>query len=126
MNNVNLGYGGFGPAHSYAYSMLTLMSAYLKQGGIFMSYKCQDCRHNNNGWCKEKRMNGLKKLNLQECDKYGKAGTILYIERQGKDYYGQPMIMISVNGEQAGLPAAIVKEFLDNPESKNIEIVIPD
>lgn len=29
-------------------------------------YLCKDCEHNNNGWCKELKFNGLKKIT--ECE----------------------------------------------------------
>lgn len=41
-------------------------------------YLCEVCDHNNNGWCKAKRMNGLKKKNVQECKLY--KGEDKYIE----------------------------------------------
>lgn len=39
-----------------------------------MSYICEDCKWNNNGWCKKIGMNGLKKKNIQECDDYSSTG----------------------------------------------------
>lgn len=39
-------------------------------------YLCEICDQNNNGWCKTKKMNGLKKKNIQECKLY-----------KGKDKY---------------------------------------
>lgn len=35
-----------------------------------MSYLCQTCKYNNNGWCNTLRFNGLKKQNIQDCNYY--------------------------------------------------------
>ena len=35
-----------------------------------MSYLCQDCKSNNNGWCIVRKCNGLKKLNITNCNTY--------------------------------------------------------
>ena len=37
-----------------------------------MSYICEDCKNNNNGWCNIQRFNGLKKKNIQNCEYYEK------------------------------------------------------
>ena len=37
-----------------------------------MSYICEDCKNNNNGWCVSKKFNGLKKKNIQNCIAYEK------------------------------------------------------
>lgn len=36
-------------------------------------YLCEKCKWNNNGWCKVRQFNGLKKKNIQGCDKYKEA-----------------------------------------------------
>lgn len=33
-------------------------------------YLCEKCNFNNNGWCKIKQFNGLRKRNIQECNEY--------------------------------------------------------
>ncbi len=33
-------------------------------------YICLNCKHNNNGWCNERKMNGLKKLNIYTCESF--------------------------------------------------------
>ena len=38
-----------------------------------MSYICEDCKNNNNGWCNIQRFNGLKKKNIQNCKYYEKV-----------------------------------------------------
>lgn len=35
-----------------------------------MSYLCQNCKSNNNGWCTVRKCNGLKKLNITSCNTY--------------------------------------------------------
>lgn len=35
-----------------------------------MGYLCQECKSNNNGWCTVRKCNGLKKLNITNCDTY--------------------------------------------------------
>ena len=89
-------------------------------------YLCVECKFNNNGWCKQKKMNGLKKLNIQECDDFKKHGTILTLERQGKDYYGQELMLIKINNEVAEIPVIVLEDFIKDKTCPNREIVIPD
>ena len=35
-----------------------------------MSYMCEQCKNNNNGWCNIKKFNGLKKRNIRDCIYY--------------------------------------------------------
>lgn len=35
-----------------------------------MAYLCEQCKENNNGWCKANKFNGLKKKNIQKCAKF--------------------------------------------------------
>lgn len=35
-----------------------------------MSYLCNDCGNNNNGWCTVRKCNGLKKMNISSCNTY--------------------------------------------------------
>lgn len=35
-----------------------------------MAYLCEQCKENNNGWCKANKFNGLKKKNIQRCAKF--------------------------------------------------------
>lgn len=35
-----------------------------------MAYLCEQCKENNNGWCKANKFNGLKKKNIQRCTKF--------------------------------------------------------
>lgn len=41
-----------------------------------MSYICESCASNNHGWCTVKKCNGLKKMNLQNCNTYEKLNII--------------------------------------------------
>lgn len=34
------------------------------------TYVCEGCLYNNNGWCKVKKINGLKQTNRQYCTNY--------------------------------------------------------
>lgn len=47
------------------------------------NYLCLNCKENNNGWCNEKKTNGLKKKNIQNCDHYktDEVGVKLVDER---------------------------------------------
>lgn len=40
-------------------------------------YLCQNCKHNNNGWCTVKKCNGLKKMNITTCNDFaGKENVV--------------------------------------------------
>ena len=41
-----------------------------------MSYLCQECKSNNNGWCTVRKCNGLKKLNIDSCNTYESRNVI--------------------------------------------------
>ena len=47
-------------------------------------YFCKDCVHNNNGWCKEKKFNGLKKVT--ECESKRVEG---YLSEEGQVQYNE-------------------------------------
>lgn len=44
-----------------------------------MSYLCQDCKSNNNGWCIVRKCNGLKKLNITNCNTYEDKNVVEFI-----------------------------------------------
>lgn len=88
-------------------------------------YLCMKCKHNNNGWCKMRKQNGLKKLNIQECKEYKTDGSKLLIERTNKDYYGQQFISIKINNETIELPEKVLQDFIEDKQLKEIEINIP-
>lgn len=76
-----------------------------------MSYICKDCEHNNHGWCLKKRVNGLKRLNFEQCEFHTDPGTNIYIVKS-TDGIGQPSLSIRINDEEAYIPISIIEEFL--------------
>jgi hypothetical protein len=89
-------------------------------------YLCEECKFNNNGWCKIKKTNGLKQKNIQECDSYKKTGTTLILERGIHDYYGTEMMAIKINDEVFEVPVYVVENFIKNDKNKSIEVNMPD
>jgi len=89
-------------------------------------YLCESCKSNNNGWCKTKKMNGLKQKNIQECDSYKRNGTTLILERGIRDYYGTEMMAIKINDEVFEVPVYVIENFIKNEKNKSIEINLPD
>lgn len=89
-------------------------------------YLCEDCKHNNNGWCKQKRMNGLKKLNIQECENFSRKGTFLILSKGVHDYLGQEIMTIKINDDAVEIPIIIMQEFINGENIKEQEIKIPD
>lgn len=53
-------------------------------------YFCKDCVHNNNGWCKEKKFNGLKKVT--ECESKKIEG---YLSDEEEQSYEKGLARIS-------------------------------
>jgi hypothetical protein len=49
---------------------------------VSKDYLCKDCEYNNNGWCKKKEFNGLKKIT--ECGDKKVEG---YLSEQGQQKY---------------------------------------
>jgi hypothetical protein len=90
------------------------------------NYKCQGCKSNNNGWCKDFNMNGLKAKNIQECKSFRKPGTVFILERESKDYYGQEMVSIEINKEMICIPMIVLEQFINDKEMKRQEVNIPD
>jgi hypothetical protein len=91
-----------------------------------MKYLCENCKFNNNGWCKQKKMNGLKAKNIQECESFRKTGTTFSIKRESKDFYGQELVLVKINDEVAEMPIMILENFIKDKATKNIEVNIPD
>lgn len=89
-------------------------------------YLCEGCKFNNNGWCNKKKINGLKKLNIQECDIFRNNNTMMTIERCAKDYYGQQIIKLQINNEIVEIPEVVLEKFIQNKDIKSQEIKIPD
>ena len=88
-------------------------------------YLCMECKHNNNGWCKVKSKNGLKKLNIQECKYYKNNDSTLLIQRTEKDYYGQQFISIKINNEIVDIPERIIEDFINDKKLQEISVNIP-
>lgn len=92
-------------------------------------YLCQDCIKNNNGWCPEKKTNGLKKLGFvkpSDCSDYvGKetADTFLTI-RKSLDIDKTPHITIAIDNATAYIPTAIIEDFI-NGEGVGLTVRIP-
>lgn len=42
-----------------------------------MKYLCEVCKFNNNGWCRIKKKNGLKKMNIQKCADFENENSTL-------------------------------------------------
>lgn len=89
-----------------------------------MSYLCEKCKNNNNGWCKELRFNGLKKKDIQTCEKFDSTDTLVKIIKS-KDGEDRDSITISVNNETAFIPVSVITDFLSNDTSVSIRISIP-
>jgi hypothetical protein len=89
-------------------------------------YLCQECKSNNNGWCKEFNMNGLKAKNIQECKSFRMSGTVFILERESKDYYGQEMVLVKINDEVAEMPMIVLEQFINDKAMKKQEVNIPD
>ena len=89
-------------------------------------YLCEDCKYNNNGWCKTHKINGLKARNIIQCKEFRKNGTVFKMERESKNYYGQEMVLVSINDEVAEMPIRVIEAFINEKKSKNIEVNIPD
>ncbi|WP_297428956.1 hypothetical protein [Clostridium sp.] len=87
-------------------------------------YLCENCKWNNNGWCKQKQMNGLKKKNILECDSYKAEGTELYISKS-KDAFDVPHLIIKINNEEVFIPTSIITDFVKGT-GNNISTTIPD
>lgn len=49
-----------------------------------MSYICENCSNNNNGWCKVRKFNGLKKKDLQRCPSFDRIN--LDLDSEGDEY----------------------------------------
>ena len=81
-------------------------------------YLCQNCTKNNNGWCPEKQMNGLKKLGFvkpADCSTYEgteNADTFLTM-RKDLDIDGTPHLTITINNEVAYVPTSIIENFIN-------------
>ncbi|WP_252227996.1 hypothetical protein [Clostridium sp. ZBS3] len=89
-----------------------------------MSYICKDCKNNNHGWCLKKKINGLKRLNVEQCDFHNPQGTNVRIVKS-IDGIGEPSLSIFINDEGAFIPVKIVEEFLKG-NAQNIKINIPE
>ncbi|MDK0595797.1 hypothetical protein P5F14_15290 [Clostridium perfringens] len=88
-------------------------------------YKCETCKYNNNGWCNIKKFNGLKKKNIQECEKYKTNATEL-IMYKGIDGLGQDDITIKINNEEVYIPLKVIKDFISNDKVYRIKVDIPE
>ena len=42
-----------------------------------MKYLCEVCKFNNNGWCRIKKKNRLKKMNIQKCADFENENSTL-------------------------------------------------
>jgi hypothetical protein len=89
-------------------------------------YLCETCKQNNNGWCKEHKINGLKAKNIQKCDSFSKPGTAFVLERESKDYYGQDMVSVKINNEIVCVPMIVLEKFINDKDMKKQEVNIPD
>ena len=87
------------------------------------SYMCKSCNKNNNGWCIKLKKNGLTKIT--ECE-YFQSETFkkVKIERTARDYYGQQLIEITINGENVSLPEIILKDFIADLDVKKKEFEV--
>nr|DAH65641.1 MAG TPA: hypothetical protein [Caudoviricetes sp.] len=89
-----------------------------------MSYLCKDCKNNNHGWCMKKKINGLKKLDIKQCEFHAPFGTNVRIVKS-IDGIGQPSLSLFINDEGAFIPVKIIEEFLKE-NAQSIEINIPE
>lgn len=92
-------------------------------------YLCQDCTKNNNGWCPERKINGLKKLGFvkpSDCSDYnGKENADTFLAmRKSSDVDGTPHLTIVINNATVCIPTAIVEDFI-NGEGIGITVRIP-
>lgn len=79
-------------------------------------YLCQDCKHNNNGWCNVKRMNGLKKKGIIKCTDY----EINAIASDGENRYQIQYKVYNIPGTNKGLEESFVYES-DRDNIQDIE-----
>lgn len=90
-----------------------------------MSYKCQDCKNNNNGWCNIKKFNGLKKKNIENCEDYKGDNTQLQIAKS-KDVFEIDHLTITINEESVFIPTHIIKDFMEDKKANKISVTIPN
>lgn len=92
-------------------------------------YLCQDCIKNNNGWCPEKKTNGLKKLGFvkpADCNTYeGTENSDTFLTmRKDLDADETPHLLISINNATAYIPTSVIEDFI-NGKGVGMSVRIP-
>ena len=86
-----------------------------------MAYLCESCSNNNHGWCTVKKMNGLKKKNIQRCSDH----NLIAEEDNGKKVYCIEYEVFNVPGRDKGFRESFMyeteKDDLDAVEDYALE-----
>lgn len=89
-------------------------------------YLCEECKYNNNGWCKIKQFNGLRKKNIQECEDFKGNAKYTHLEIiKSLDGEGRKSLTINVNNEAVFIPEEIITDFINDAAQGSIGVNIP-